>query len=64
MSKYWNTEILTTCALDYVTWKNHYSPGVAEVSLCQGSRFRVAQQRNTKSFNAMSETIYSRLEYL
>jgi len=44
-----------------VTWKNHYSPGVAEVSGVKVQRFRVAQQRNTKSFNAMSETIYSRL---
>jgi hypothetical protein len=48
MSKYWETEILTTCALDYITWKNYYSPGVAEVSSVKVRRFRVAQQRDIK----------------
>lgn len=61
MSKYWNTEILTTCALDYITWKNHYSPGVVEVSGVKVRRFRVAQPRNIKTFNALSEKIYHRL---
>lgn len=57
MSKHWDIEILTTCALDYVTWKNHYSPGVAEVSGVKIRRFPVAQQRKIKTFNALSEKI-------
>jgi hypothetical protein len=24
MSTYWQTEVLTTCALDRMTWDNHY----------------------------------------
>lgn len=62
MSKYWDTEILTTCAFEYVTWKNHYSPGVTEVSGVKVRRFRVAQHRNTKNFNALSEKIFPRLK--
>jgi glycosyltransferase involved in cell wall biosynthesis len=62
MSKYWETEILTTCALDYTTWKNHYSPGVTEVSSVRIRRFRVAQQRNIKAFNRLSEKISPRLK--
>lgn len=62
MSKYWDLEILTTCALDYMTWKNHYSPGVTEVSGAKVRRFRVAKQRNLKAFNRLSEKIYPRLK--
>lgn len=62
MSKYWDIEILTTCALDYVTWQNHYSPGFTEISGVKVRRFPVAQQRNIKTFNALSEKIYSRLK--
>jgi glycosyltransferase involved in cell wall biosynthesis len=62
MSKYWETEILTTCALDYITWKNYYSPGVAEVSSVKVRRFRVAQQRDIKTFNRLSKKISPRLK--
>ena len=27
MAKYWDVEILTTCAIDYMTWQNEYPPG-------------------------------------
>ena len=62
MSRYWDTEILTTCALDYMTWKNHYSPGVTEVSGVKVRRFRVAKQRNLTAFNRLSKKIYPRLK--
>jgi glycosyltransferase involved in cell wall biosynthesis len=62
MSKHWDTEILTTCALDYMSWKNHYSPGLTEVSGVKVWRFRVAQQRNVKKFNHLSDKIYSCLQ--
>jgi glycosyltransferase involved in cell wall biosynthesis len=62
MSQYWDVEILTTCALDYVTWKNHYSPGVTEVSGVKVRRFLVVQQRDTTAFNRLSEKIYPRLK--
>lgn len=59
MSQYWDTEVLTTCALDYVTWKNYYSPGVAEVFGVKVQRFKVAKQRNIKAFNRLSDNIAS-----
>jgi len=62
MSKHWDTEILTTCALDYMTWQNHYSPGITEISGVKVQRFRVSQQRNVKAFNHLSEKIYPRLK--
>ncbi|MBE9166032.1 glycosyltransferase family 4 protein [Pleurocapsales cyanobacterium LEGE 06147] len=62
MSNYWDTEILTTCALDYMTWENYYPPGVAEISGIKVRRFSVAQKRDITKFNHLSEQIYPRLE--
>lgn len=62
MSKYWDIEILSTCALDYMTWKNYYSPGLTEVSEVNIRRFQVAKQRNLNAFNRLSNKIYPRLK--
>jgi glycosyltransferase involved in cell wall biosynthesis len=62
MSEYWDLEILTTCALDYVTWENYYPPGVEEVLGVKIRRFWVEQQRDISEFNRLSEKINSRLE--
>ena len=62
MSRHWDTEILTTCALDYMTWQNHYPVGLAEVSGVKVRRFRVAKQRNVKAFNRLSEKLSVRVE--
>jgi glycosyltransferase involved in cell wall biosynthesis len=61
MSKYWDLEILTTCALEYMTWQNYYSPGVSEVLGVKIRRFEVAQPRNVASFNRLSDKIYSQI---
>lgn len=62
MSKYWDVEILTTCALDYITWENHYPPGVTEVAGVRVRRFPVAQQRDLDKFSRLSEIIHSGLQ--
>src|SRR4028118_1252497 len=62
MSQYWDTEILTTCALDYMTWQNHYSPGITEISGVKVNRFPVSKQRDIRGFNHLSEKIYPRLK--
>ena len=32
MAKYWDVEVLTTCAIDYMTWQNEYPPGPTTVN--------------------------------
>ncbi len=61
MSKHWDIEILTTCAVDYITWKNYYPPGVAEVAGVKVRRFPVAQPRDVERFSNLSATINSGL---
>lgn len=62
MSNYWDTEILTTCALDYMTWENYYPPEIVEIDGTKVHRFPVAQKRDITKFNRLSEQIYPRLE--
>jgi glycosyltransferase involved in cell wall biosynthesis len=62
MSNYWDTEILTTCALDYMTWENYYPREIVEINGTKVHRFPVAQKRDIAKFNRLSEQIYPHLE--
>ena len=55
-SKY-DVEVLTTRAIDYVTWKNHYPEGVQTVNGIKVRRFSVKHPRDEKTF----EKIYCSL---
>lgn len=55
MSAHWKTEILTTCAVDYLSWKNYYPAGIHEVSGVKVRRFPVAEERNINKFNEISD---------
>ena len=60
MSDVWDVEVLTTCALDYMTWSNYYSEGADSINGVRVRRFPVRQSRNIAAFNKLSETIFSR----
>lgn len=57
MQKYWDVEILTTCALDYLTWENYYPFGISEIEGIKTRRFLVDKPRNIDKFNYLSEEI-------
>ena len=59
MAKYWNIEILTTCAIDYVTWQNAYPPGPTAVNGVRVRRFPVDRPRNMSSFNRLSAKVFA-----
>ena len=48
----WDIEILTTCALDYIHWSNHFSPGLYEVNGVKTRRFEVDYERPINTFNS------------
>ncbi len=53
--KYYDVEILTTCALDYDTWKNHYKEGVEIVNGIKVRRFLVKKERNMFRFRVVNK---------
>ena len=52
--------VLTTCALDYVTWRNELKEGVDRVGNVEVVRFPVEEERDLGSFNTFSESLYDK----
>jgi glycosyltransferase involved in cell wall biosynthesis len=52
-------DVLTTCARDYVTWKNEYPEGSDRIRGVTVRRFANARTRDLESFNRYSEWIYN-----
>jgi glycosyltransferase involved in cell wall biosynthesis len=52
-------EVLTTCARDYITWKNEYPEGADRVRGVTVRRFANARTRDLEEFNRYSDWIYA-----
>ncbi|GGF92291.1 glycosyltransferase family 4 protein [Paenibacillus abyssi] len=68
----YDIDILTTKALDYVTWGNHYEAGIEDINGVTVRRFETEFPRNQKQFSKCTEeifrkanrTIYDELEWM
>ncbi len=54
-----HVEVLTTCAQDYITWKNDYPEGSDRVRGVTVRRFANARSRDIHTFNRYSEWIFN-----
>ena len=58
LAKHANVEVLTTCAIDYVSWKNELPEGVEQVNNLPVRRFRVKHERDPIAFGRLSERVF------
>jgi glycosyltransferase involved in cell wall biosynthesis len=58
LSRHAQVEVVTTCARDYVSWKNELSPGVETVNGLQVRRFPVSRERHPIEFGRRSQRVF------
>jgi len=51
--------IVTTCAQDHITWRNHYPPGESRVGRLRVRRFPVARERHLHRFMDLSDLVFA-----
>jgi len=58
LARHAQVEVLTTCATDYVTWRNELEPGVEQVNGVSVRRFRVKHERDPRVFSKRSDRVF------
>jgi len=58
LARHVEVEVLTTCATDYVTWRNELAPGVETVNGVAVRRFRVKHERDPHVFGRRSDRVF------
>jgi len=59
LAPFHDIEVLTTCARDYLTWKNVYRPGVETIGGVRVRRFPVDRPRRVRSFGRYADWLYA-----
>ncbi|PWT88651.1 MAG: hexosyltransferase [Acidobacteria bacterium] len=60
LAKKHEVDVLTTCAKDYISWKNEYTSGRSSLNGVTVYRFPTTKTRDLDSFNQFSEQIYDK----
>ena len=60
LGRHVDVEVLTTCARDYLTWRNEFAPGRDDVNGIAVERFPVVRERNEAEFGLRSDHVFSR----
>lgn len=59
LAAYVDVHVLTSCALEYEAWADHYPPGVTQQNGVTVHRFPISRKRNGRRFRRLSERIFS-----
>jgi glycosyltransferase involved in cell wall biosynthesis len=51
-------EVMTSCAKDYITWRNEHPPGLDEVNGVRVRRFKVKKPRDPDRFGRLSQKVF------
>jgi glycosyltransferase involved in cell wall biosynthesis len=60
LSRHATVEVITTCARDYVTWKNELPEGTEQVNGITVRRFPVRHERRPDEFGRRSQRVFSK----
>jgi len=60
LARHADVRVLTTCARDYLTWRNEFAPGADRVNGIPVERFQVSRERNEAEFGLLSDHVFSR----
>lgn len=64
LARHAEVEVLTTCASDYVTWRNELAAGQESLNGVQIRRFPVKHERDPQDFGRRSEHVFHRAHSL
>jgi glycosyltransferase involved in cell wall biosynthesis len=64
LARHATVEVLTTCAKDYVTWKNELQPGTETINGVTVRRFKVKHERDPIVFGRRSKRVFEELHSL
>jgi glycosyltransferase involved in cell wall biosynthesis len=64
LSKHAEVRVLTTCARDYVTWRNDFPPGRDVVNGIPVDRFPVVRERDVREFDKRQRVVFGQLHSL
>ena len=58
LTRHADVEVLTTCATDYITWRNEFAPGVERINGVPVRRFPVSRERDAENFGRRSTAVF------
>jgi glycosyltransferase involved in cell wall biosynthesis len=58
LAQHAQVEVLTTCARDYVTWRDEYPAGIEHINGVPVRRFRVDHERDAAAFARWSDRVF------
>lgn len=64
LAQHCTVEVLTTCARDYITWRNDHRPGTENVNDITVRRFPVRRERDPEEFGRHSEQVFEHIHSL